>query len=473
MADTDPAPALSSSPPKKLAPTPHATALDRHPTAVALRRRSPKTPVSLTLDDVRRIALEAGADDVGAVSLAHPDLAEEVPHVRAALPTARTLVSIVLRTHADDIRSPARSVSNQEFHRTGHEVDEVAHRVALALAARGHRTINPSMAFPMEMDAFPGRTWVVSQKKVAVAAQLGRMGIHRSVIHPRFGSFILLGTVVTEAEIAGEMPPLDFDPCVSCKLCVAACPVGAIEPDGTFRFSACYDHNYREFMTGFTDFIEEVADSKSREDFRSRVTPSESASMWQSLAYQPNYKAAYCIAVCPAGEDVMGPFLADRRAFVADVMKPLTEKVETVYAVAGSDAAAHVQKRFPNKRLKVISSSLAPANIESLFRSLPLTFQRGPAKGWRGTFHFDLAVRGPEGASEKHTLRATVRIDDGTLEVEDGLVGMPDVTVRCSGDLWLDIVAKRRSPVWAVVRRKLKIVGERSLLDRFAACFPR
>ena len=84
------------------------------------------------------------------------------------------------------------------------------------------------MAFPMKMDDFPGRAWLVSHKLVAVAAQLGRMGLHRNVIHPRFGSFTLLGTVITAAEIDGQPEPLTFDPCVGCKLCVAACPVWAV-----------------------------------------------------------------------------------------------------------------------------------------------------------------------------------------------------------------------------------------------------
>ena len=73
--------------------------------------------------------------------------------------------------HPDDIRSSARSVSNLEFHRAGADVDKVAQRIAAALSALGHPSINPSMAFPMEMDDSPGRSWIVSQKTVAVAAQ--------------------------------------------------------------------------------------------------------------------------------------------------------------------------------------------------------------------------------------------------------------------------------------------------------------
>jgi epoxyqueuosine reductase len=37
------------------------------------------------------------------------------------------------------------------------------------------------------MDRFPGRIWVVTHKTVAVAAGLSVMGLHRNVIHPRFG----------------------------------------------------------------------------------------------------------------------------------------------------------------------------------------------------------------------------------------------------------------------------------------------
>jgi Fe-S-cluster-containing hydrogenase component 2 len=375
------------------------------------------------------------------------------------------LVALVMRMHADDVRSPSRSVANLEFHRTGHAVDAVAHRLAVALSARGHRAINPSMAFPMEMEDFPGRTWVVAHKTVAVAAQLGRIGLHRSVIHPRFGSFILLGTVVTTAPLEGEAQALEYNPCVTCKLCVAACPVGAIEPDGTFRFSACYDHNYREFMTGFSDFAEQIADAKDGADYRARVPINESASMWQSLAYGPNYKAAHCIAVCPAGEDVLAPFLLDRAAHRKDVLQPLTEKSEPVYVVEGSDAQAYVAKRFPHKPVRVVRSSLGARDARGFFRALPLVFQRGPAKGWSGTFHF--ALTGPD------AVEATVRIADGTLEVSAGLLGEADVRVDAPGRVWLDIVAKRRSPVVAVLTRKLKLRGDRSLLDRFAACFPR
>jgi hypothetical protein len=47
--------------------------------------------------------------------------------------------------------------------------------------------------------------------------------------------------------------------------------------------------------------------------------------MWQSLTYGANYKSAYCIAVCPAGEDVIGPYLLSGSVRMA-VEDALTEQ---------------------------------------------------------------------------------------------------------------------------------------------------
>ena len=102
----------------------------------------------------------------------------------------------------ENVRSPARSVANQEFHRSGEILNEAAREITRVLEDRRYRASNPSATFPMEMDRFPGRIWVVAHKPVAVAAGLGVMGIHRNVIHPRFGNFILLGTILVDADIS-------------------------------------------------------------------------------------------------------------------------------------------------------------------------------------------------------------------------------------------------------------------------------
>ncbi|RSM47404.1 (4Fe-4S)-binding protein [Amycolatopsis balhimycina DSM 5908] len=340
--------------------------LAAHPSvrAVLARRRAgdaASPPAVIDAAWLRELCLAAGADDVGAVSLDHPDLAGERTYVQAALPGTRTLVAMAFRMNRDNCRSTARSVANQEFHQTGEQADHTARSVTRALQDAGYRALNPSVGFPQEMDRFgTDRIWVVAHKTVAVAAGLGVMGLHRNVIHPKFGSFVLLVTVLVDAEVSEYGQALDYNPCIDCKLCVTACPVGAIGKDGEFDGLACTTHNYREFMSGFTDWVQTVADSEDAADYRSRVTDAESASMWQSLSSPPGYKSGYCVAVCPAGEDVLGPYLEDRKAFMNTVLRPLQDKTETLYVMPGSRAQEYAERRFPHKPTKEVSGGWRP-----------------------------------------------------------------------------------------------------------------
>ena len=329
---------------------------DDHPTVRLVRRRSAPPASAETVDAtwLRELCLAAGADDVGFVPVDHPDLAAERAYIDEVLPGIATLIGFVVRASVDNLRSPARATANLEFHTAYDEVDRVGRRIARALQERGIRAANPAAGFPQEMERFPDHSHSIPHKRVAVAAGLGQMGIHRNVIHPRFGNFVVLGTVATQATVSAYGEPIDFNPCLECKLCVAVCPVGAIHDDGEFDFLSCYTHNYREFMSGFTEWVHAVADSADADDYRSRFTDTETVSMWQSLSFKADYKAAYCMAVCPAGEDVIGPWLHDRRGFTADVVRPLQHKEETIYVRPGSPAGDHVARHFPRKEVKVV-----------------------------------------------------------------------------------------------------------------------
>lgn len=443
------------------------TPLAEHPTVrrfYGSAQPAPEPARPLDSAALRQECLALGAHDVGFVEVDHAGIADQREEILALMPRARTLISYLVRMNREAIRSPARSLSNLEFHHTGDEVNEVGRRIAGRLEERGIRAVNAVMGFPMEADRWPRKMWTVSHKPVAVAAGLGRMGIHRNVIHPRFGSFVLLGTVITEAVVTEVSRQLGFNPCLECKLCVAACPTGAIGADGAFNFSACYTHNYREFMGGFGDWVEALADSRDRFDYRRRVTAAETVSVWQSLGFGPNYKAAYCIAVCPAGEDVIGPFLAGRPAFLDDVVRPLQDKPETVYVIPGSDAQAYVPRRFPRKKVKAVSNGLRPDSIATFLGGLPLTFQRGRAAGLDATYHFTF--------TGEETRTATVRIADGRLQVSDGHQGKADLRLTADSRTWLRFLAKEANLAWAILRGKVRLKGSPRLLLAFARCFP-
>jgi putative sterol carrier protein/Fe-S-cluster-containing hydrogenase component 2 len=413
---------------------------------------------------LERLCREAGADDVGFVTLSRAEVTDQREDILELFPRTKTLVSYVVRMHRESVRSPARSVANHEFHMAGDHSNKVGRAIVKALDAKGVAAVNPSIAFPMEVKRFPDeKSWLVAHKPIAVAAGLGQMGIHRNVIHPKFGSFVLLGTVLLDAWVTEENQAIDFNPCFECKLCVAACPVGAIAADGHFNFSACYTHNYREFLSGFGDWVETVIDSKRPKDYYDRISPGESASIWQSLSFGANYNAAYCMAVCPAGEDVIGPYTADRKDYLEAVVKPLQKKEETVYVTENSDARGYTQRRFPHKTVKVVGNGIRLSTIKAFAETSQHVFQRQQAKGLDASYHF--IFRGRE------EREVTFVIKDQTLSIYDGKHGQPDVTVRADAQTWIDVLNKDARVVPALLTGKLRVKGPLRLLTAFGKCF--
>ena len=189
-----------------------------------------------------------------------------------------------------------------------------------------------------------------------------------------------------------------------------------------------------------------------------------SASMWQSLSFGANYKAAYCLSVCPAGEGVIGPYLTDKKSHFQDYVRPLQEKDEAVYVLPGSDAEDHVAKRFVKKHTKHVRNSLRPRSIQGFLDGLPLLFQPNKARGLNATYHFTFT-----GDEER---QATVVIQDRKLTVSEGHVGDAGIHVTANAASWLGFLRRERSLVWALLRRRIRIKGSPKLLLAFGKCFP-
>src|SRR5215212_229558 len=125
---------------------------DVHMHTKALNPPVTASPHALDAAWLRQLCLDAGADDVGFVEVERPALAEERTHIERTFRHTRSLISFVLRMNRDNVRNPARSIANSEFHYTGDEVNDVARRITAALEHAGIRALNPPMGFPMEAD---------------------------------------------------------------------------------------------------------------------------------------------------------------------------------------------------------------------------------------------------------------------------------------------------------------------------------
>src|SRR5437660_8761237 len=96
---------------------------------------------SLDAGWLKRLVLDAGADDVGFVEIGRPALDDQREDVLKAFPHTRTLISFVVRMNREAIRSPGRSVANLEFHHSGDVVNDIARSVVQILEEQGIRAM--------------------------------------------------------------------------------------------------------------------------------------------------------------------------------------------------------------------------------------------------------------------------------------------------------------------------------------------
>lgn len=136
------------------------------------------------------------------------------------LPGIRAIVSLGMNYYTDD--SP----------------DNVPGHGRIARYARGkdyHRVLGErleSLAAFLESEAPDSRnlayvdTGAVMEKAWAQRAGLGWIGKHSNLVSGQHGSWLLLGEVLTTADLSPDEPGADL--CGTCTLCIRTCPTGAI-----------------------------------------------------------------------------------------------------------------------------------------------------------------------------------------------------------------------------------------------------
>jgi epoxyqueuosine reductase len=77
-------------------------------------------------------------------------------------------------------------------------------------------------------------------REAAVRSGVGFYGKNTMLITRRHGSWVVLGTVVTDVEIT-PTPPLGAD-CGECRLCIDACPTDALAEAGTLDATRCLSY---------------------------------------------------------------------------------------------------------------------------------------------------------------------------------------------------------------------------------------
>ncbi len=147
----------------------------------------------------------------------------------------------------------------------------------------------------------------------------------------------------------------------------------------------------------------------------------------------------------------------------ADVMRSIELLGEQVIP-ALRDVKAPDKPEPKHSDLRIFLRESANVTPELLFQSMPMAFRKERADGERVLYRVDLSGEG--GGSW------WVRVADGTCEVGREDPGeAPDVRIRSDADTWVAIAKGERSRTGALLRRRLRVSGNRRKAARFAKLF--
>jgi len=96
----------------------------------------------------------------------------------------------------------------------------------LTLLADFLMSIDKNVKFKICVDSSP-----IAEKGIATRAGLGFIGKNRLVANKTFGSFLLLGEIITNMQLTPDKP-IEKQECGNCRKCIDACPTGALGENG-------------------------------------------------------------------------------------------------------------------------------------------------------------------------------------------------------------------------------------------------
>jgi epoxyqueuosine reductase len=132
-------------------------------------------------------------------------------------------------------------------------IDALLLKFCNLIEATGETAVPVFGWFPYDLRG-RGDFWgYVSLVKMAEAVGLGTIGKNGLLVHTRFGPRLILGGLVTTADLPEETFP-ERDNCAcpeDCYVCQENCPVGAIDKTGKVDRQACLKHSMKSPLFSF------------------------------------------------------------------------------------------------------------------------------------------------------------------------------------------------------------------------------
>jgi len=188
------------------------------------------------------------------------DLSYVLPEARSAVVFAVPLDQAAIKRF---LKKEDMASANVDNRRVNNIASGLAFELSEFLMMKGHKSV-PLAANAVYRKDTPNGPFdekpPISHRYLAVRSGVAHFGLSGNVITPEHGAAVILGSVVTEADLipTDTLPPED-NYCDKCRLCMSACASGLMSPDEettvtmgdeNFNYSKRRSYNRCEYVCG-------------------------------------------------------------------------------------------------------------------------------------------------------------------------------------------------------------------------------
>lgn len=141
---------------------------------------------------------------------------------QAALPSAVSVISLAVNYfHPEDPRPAGKRVGKVARYAYGRDYHKIIEKKLKRLAEFIRQIAGKEIQLKAYVDTGP-----ILEKAFAQKSGLGFFGKHTNIITRPFGSWVFLASLITDLELVQDEPHTGS--CGSCRICIDACPTGAL-----------------------------------------------------------------------------------------------------------------------------------------------------------------------------------------------------------------------------------------------------
>jgi epoxyqueuosine reductase QueG len=175
------------------------------------------------------------------------------------------------------------------------QLDTLSVQFAALLEENGEKAVPIYGCMPLGMNEKGTVVGYINQIRMGEVTGIGAIGRNGLLINSRFGSRLMLGGVLTTANLPEMRFPDSNEPgCPSgCRICVDACPVDAILPDQKqVKIMRCLGHTARTPLMSMPRFL-----------FLRAFNPQAAARYMSLMSFDEHtfHVCSKCVALCPYG----------------------------------------------------------------------------------------------------------------------------------------------------------------------------